>query len=613
MKICPTCHKQFPEEARFCPKDGVPLAEISDPLLGRTLMGQFEILELIGQGTMGKVYLARQISVDRKVAVKVLKKKLASDPQVVRRFHREAKAAARLSHPNIVTIHLVGELEEDHTPYMVMEYVEGASLEKICVTQGALPIPRVLTISMQIASALAEAHRNGVLHRDLKPDNIAVYEQGTPRETAKVVDFGIAKILHSDEELSQLTKTGTIFGTPAYISPEQASGEHLDHRTDLYSLGVLIFRMATGRLPFENASGLEVLVRHIKEPPPRPRDLNPAIPPELETIILRLLAKNREDRYPSADALLEALGRLQTMFSGVFFTPPAPYTQTSVNQGQVIDSLPTAQHFSSSRRGIFVGVLILIIVVGFLLWKWKFSNMDNNEMTLSSAASDTTVPMQNQQEETPKQSQEPPVQDQQKESSMQSQEPPMKQEEPVLPPQTPLVVSCDFAFSENTSLRQVCAGRTVEMELHCYRSSACQLRVFIPGTHLGTLKTSQSPRVLRRITGPKSVDTMELQLESPLRKNTRLTLSLEQSDLQLQVLFATAFPIKTSENKITSMSVVTTPTMKVKTPSNTDIFEKHFIPNLVPDPIPMEAPPSMDAMDAPMPSPMGGALPPDPE
>ena len=602
MKICPTCHKQFPEEARFCPKDGVPLAEISDPLLGRTLMGQFEILELIGQGTMGKVYLARQISVDRKVAVKVLKKKLASDPQVVRRFHREAKAAARLSHPNIVTIHLVGELEEDHTPYMVMEYVEGASLEKICVTQGALPIPRVLTISMQIASALAEAHRNGVLHRDLKPDNIAVYELGTPRETAKVVDFGIAKILHSDEELSQLTKTGTIFGTPAYISPEQASGEHLDHRTDLYSLGVLMFRMATGRLPFENASGLEVLVRHIKEPPPRPRDLNPAILPELEMIILRLLAKNREDRYPSADALFEDLGRLQTMFSGVFFTPPAPPTQTSNNQEQVIDSLPTTQHFSSSKIGILVGVFILLIVVVFLLWKWKFSNGDNDEMTISSSsiASDTTVPMQGQQEET----------------SMQSQEPPMKQEELVLPPQTPLVVSCDFAFSENTSLRQVCAGRTVEMELHCYRSSACQLRVFIPGTHLGTLKTSQPPRVLRRITNPKSVDTMELQFESPIRKDTRLTLSLEQPELQLQVLFATAFPIKTSENKIPSMSVMTTPTMKVETPSPSDIFENHFIPTLVPDPMPTNAPMDvpMDApMDAPMPSPMGGALPPDPE
>ncbi|PKN21128.1 MAG: hypothetical protein CVU65_17485 [Deltaproteobacteria bacterium HGW-Deltaproteobacteria-22] len=383
MKVCPKCHRQFPDEARFCPKDGLPLAEISDAYLGMTLLGQFEIIELIGQGTMGKVYLARQLSVDRTVAVKVLKRKLASDPQVVRRFHREAKAAARLNHPNIVTIHLVGEMEADHTPYMVMEYVEGASLEKVCATQGALPIPRVLTLATQISSALAEAHRNGVLHRDLKPDNIAVFEQGTPRETAKVLDFGIAKILHSDEEMSQLTKTGTIFGTPAYISPEQASGEHLDHRTDLYSMGVLIFRMATGRLPFENSSGLEVLVRHIKDKPPRPRDLNPAIPPDLEEIILKLLAKNRDDRYPSADALIEALARLQAGMSGMFQAaqlPPPPTQQ--VTTSQIMSSSVLDDAFPRSKNPWLIPVILLAFAaVGFGAWWFFLRENDSGDMS----------------------------------------------------------------------------------------------------------------------------------------------------------------------------------------------------------------------------------------
>lgn len=603
MKICPTCHKQFPDEARFCPKDGIPLAEISDPLLGRTLMGQFQIMELIGQGTMGKVYMARQISVDRKVAVKVLKKKLASDPQVVRRFHREAKAAARLSHPNIVTIHLVGELEEDHTPYMVMEYVEGASLEKICVTQGALPIPRVLTLSMQIASALAEAHRNGVLHRDLKPDNIAVYEQGTPRETAKVVDFGIAKILHSDEELSQLTKTGTIFGTPAYISPEQASGEHLDHRTDLYSLGVLMFRMATGHLPFENASGLEMLVRHIKEPPPRPRALNPAIPPELENIILRLLSKNREDRHPSADALLEDMGKLQAIFSGVFLAPPPP-PPASATGGQVMNEPPAAPGFSSSKKGIFAVVAVVILIAAAVfLWKWVFADSDSGEMTAPSFSSDSALPMTPPQ--TPETSMNPAP-----EASMPADAPPPQTPPP--PVQATPVVSCDFTFSSNATIRQVCAGRTVDMELACTDTGHCRLLLFIPGTQLISLKTSEKPRVMRRVPVQNAPDMLELQLAAPIRRNTRMQLSMENPPIQLNVLFAATFPEKTSAGS-SPKPVSPASGMTVTTPEDTGFFQPHFIPMLPPDPMPesMESLPAMPA--EPPPPAMGGVLPPDPE
>ena len=316
MKICPVCKQHFPDNAHFCPKDGIELNKIEDDFIGREILGQFIILEKIGSGTMGNVYLAKQTTIDRKVAIKLLKPKLAADPDVLARFNREAKAVARLSHPNIVTVHLVGKLQPENLPYIIMEYVEGASLEHICITQGALSTERIILISSQISSALMEAHNNNVVHRDLKPANIVVWDQGTPKESIKVLDFGIAKILHTDEERSRLTKTGTIFGTPAYISPEQAAGETLDNRSDLYSLGVIMYRLATGRLPFEDASGLEILVRHIRDIPPKPTSINPAIPIELEAVILKLLEKNKEDRYPSAEALLFELKQLKSSFLG---------------------------------------------------------------------------------------------------------------------------------------------------------------------------------------------------------------------------------------------------------------------------------------------------------
>ncbi len=608
MKVCPKCHRQFPDEARFCPKDGLPLAEIADTNLGMTLLGQFEIMELIGQGTMGKVYLARQLSVDRTVAVKVLKKKLASDPQVVRRFHREAKAAARLNHPNIVTIHLVGEMEQDHTPYMVMEYVEGASLEKVCATQGALPIPRVLTLSIQIASALAEAHRNGVLHRDLKPDNIAVFEQGTPRETAKVLDFGIAKILHSDEELSQLTKTGTIFGTPAYISPEQASGEHLDHRTDLYSMGVMIFRMATGRLPFEDASGLEVLVRHIKDRPPRPRDLNPAIPPDLEEIILKLMAKNRDDRYPSADALVEALSRLQTGMSGMFQAAalPSPPTQ-QVTTSQIMSSSVLDDAYPPRRKvWIVPAVLAALAALGFGAW-WLFFRDGGDGMTASSPPGKAPVGDM--------QSADPPMQPDlpmQPDPAVQP-DPPMQPDPPTQPDPAP-VVSCDFVFEAATSIRQVCQGRTVDATLAVENAARglFVLTLFIPGTSLQALQLAApeghvAPKVLKRVTPREEADQLELHFLHNPRRAGGFSCRLEKPAMTLRVTFpltqldpgAGARPRPHGDR----------PAMSPE-PGMTGEFIPD-LPPLPPDPMtavmqpPMDPPPTMGMT--------GGDLPPDPE
>jgi len=602
MKVCPKCHRQFPDEARFCPKDGLPLAEISDAYLGMTLLGQFEIIELIGQGTMGKVYLARQLSVDRTVAVKVLKKKLASDPQVVRRFHREAKAAARLNHPNIVTIHLVGEMEEDHTPYMVMEYVEGASLEKVCATQGALPVARVLTLAIQIASALAEAHRNGVLHRDLKPDNIAVFEQGTARETAKVLDFGIAKILHSDEEMSQLTKTGTIFGTPAYISPEQASGEHLDHRTDLYSMGVLIFRMATGRLPFEDSSGLEVLVRHIKDRPPRPRELNPSIPPDLEDIILKLLAKNRDDRFPSADALIEALMRLQSGMSGMFQVASLAQPSTQqITTSQIMSSSVLDDAFPRRKRAWLIPVVVLLAfaAVGVGAW-WFFLRDDGETMTAPAQTPPKDPPA------TGVMDPEPPM-------------PPPEAMQPALDPpmnaEPPSVVSCDFSFVGAVSIRQVCQGRTVDVSLAVENVTRGQyiLTIFIPGTSLQTLNIKgtpggTTPKILKRVTPREEADQLEIHFQYFIHKPGGFTCVLENPQLTMKI----AFPLtELGAHGGGSRPHPHTNDRSPMTPGMTN----EFIPDLPPlpeDPMPpvtmqpvMDTPPAMTMT--------GNDLPPDPE
>ncbi len=308
MKVCPVCGLECEDEARFCPRDGAVLeTKVTDPLLGKVLLGQFEVEELIGQGTTGTVYRARQLRVDRPVAIKLLRPELASEAIVIERFHREAKAVAKLSHPNIITVHLVAETERG-LPYLVMEYVEGEDLQEVLTKQAPLPPEKIRELGMQIADALAEAHAQGIVHRDLKPANIKLTIRGG-RTTIKVLDFGIAKILQEDGQ-GKLTKTGTVFGTPHYVSPEQASGAKVDHRTDIYSLGVILFQMATGRLPFESTSGLEVLVKHIKEQPPKPSSIVETVPPELERIILKALEKEPETRHASARDLAEELESL---------------------------------------------------------------------------------------------------------------------------------------------------------------------------------------------------------------------------------------------------------------------------------------------------------------
>jgi serine/threonine protein kinase len=322
MRHCPVCQRSYDEEARFCPHDGTRLEAPLDPIIGKVLQGQFEVREVCGRGSMGTVYRAWQGSMDREVAIKLLRRDLMRDPRVIKRFHREAKASARLSHPSIITVYMVGDTE-DGVPFIAMEYVKGRSLDRALTEDGILPPARAIHIAKQITSALAEAHGQGIVHRDLKPENIYLAEASHTPDFVKILDFGIAKILHAQDE-SMLTQTGAIFGTPFYLSPEQASGGDIDHRCDLYALGVILFRMVTGRLPFFSDSGMAVLIQHLKEEPPRPTQFVPTLPAPLEHLILKALAKLPEERFQSASAMGEALAGIASYLDPLRSVGTAP-------------------------------------------------------------------------------------------------------------------------------------------------------------------------------------------------------------------------------------------------------------------------------------------------
>ncbi len=327
MRICPRCRHRYEDDASFCPKDGAQLVEVSDHYIGQTFLDQFEIREVWGCGSMGTVYKAWQKNMEREVAIKVLRKDLVDDPRLIKRFHREAKASARLSHPNIITVHLVGETD-DGVPFLAMEFLQGQSLDDLCLAAGPLPNVRAINITRQILAALAEAHGQNIVHRDLKPENILLIDKKQAPDFVKVLDFGIAKILHADEE-SLLTQTGAIFGTPYYLAPEQAAGSDIDHRCDLYALGVILFRMLTGQLPFQGHSSIAVLVKHLKEPPPRPQTIIPSITDSLDYIVLKALEKSQETRWQTAEEMGEALNLALSTLSTKSYSIVSPMDPTT--------------------------------------------------------------------------------------------------------------------------------------------------------------------------------------------------------------------------------------------------------------------------------------------
>ena len=268
-------------------------------LEGKVLGGRYEIINKIGNGGMATVYTARDNVLNRKVAIKVLKDEFTTDEEFVKRFNSEAQAAASLSHPNIVSIYDVGN--EDGIYYIVMELVRGKTLKQIITEEGALPWKWSVNIAMQIASALETAHKNNIVHRDIKPHNIIITEDGV----AKVTDFGIAKAVSN----STITAFGTTIGSVHYFSPEQAKGGYTDAKSDIYSLGVVMYEMLTGRVPFDSDTSVSVALKHMQEAPVPPMEINENIPKAVNDIILKAMQKEPMARYQTATAMLRDLAQ----------------------------------------------------------------------------------------------------------------------------------------------------------------------------------------------------------------------------------------------------------------------------------------------------------------
>jgi serine/threonine-protein kinase len=284
---------------------------MTEGIIGKEILGQFRIIERIGKGGMGEVFKAEQPAMDRVVAIKILHQKLAGRQDLVSRFRREARAMSRLTHPNTVRVLLYGQLEDTGQLYIAMEYLEGVDLARNTQLSGPMDPARAARIMIQVLSALQEAHEVGVIHRDLKPENILLTTQGGIADTPKVLDFGLAKI--NDEKMRPgslvLTREGMVFGTPEFMSPEQARGETLDARSDIYSAGIIFYEMVTGQLPFPRCKSMEYIAHQIKTPPIPITERRPELhlPPELDLIIGRALEKDRNNRYATAMEFAQAL------------------------------------------------------------------------------------------------------------------------------------------------------------------------------------------------------------------------------------------------------------------------------------------------------------------
>jgi serine/threonine protein kinase len=319
-KTCRGCGREFSGDETYCPGDGLRLLSTgsgelaapsgNDALVGMTLDGRYKILRVIGEGGMGVVYEALHVVIEKPVAVKVLRHTFTSRPDVVERFRQEAKSASRIGHPNIIDVSDFGETPSGAS-YIVMEMLTGEDLADILARERVLSPARAVRIVYQVARALDATHRKGIVHRDLKPENIYLISVDGAADVVKVVDFGVAKMsdLENGTGGRKLTRTGMLFGTPEYMSPEQAAGKPFDHRVDVYALGAIFFELLTGRVPFEGENFMEVLAKHGRDRVPSLVEVNPGtrVSLELERIVARALAKDPADRYQTMGDLANEL------------------------------------------------------------------------------------------------------------------------------------------------------------------------------------------------------------------------------------------------------------------------------------------------------------------
>jgi tRNA A-37 threonylcarbamoyl transferase component Bud32/predicted nucleic acid-binding Zn-ribbon protein len=305
MKVCPPCKLKYPSDSTACFLCGGPLSALQDPLIGTTIAGRYLIEEAIGEGGMATVYAARHRLVDRPCAVKMMNPSLAKNEVIRERFRREAKAAQKLAHPNIIEIFDQGETPEGSL-YLVMEILQGKTVADLLEKQPVVPLDRTLSIAIQIARALARAHDLEVIHRDLKPENVFLADSDDGFDRVKLLDFGIARSMQD----TRLTGAGEVFGTPQYMAPERITSIDAGPSADLYALGVIIYEMLCGVLPFDASDVTTYFIKHLKEKPPSPRTRDPSIPEPIDKLIMELLAKDVKDRPVDAHRVHSDLLRI---------------------------------------------------------------------------------------------------------------------------------------------------------------------------------------------------------------------------------------------------------------------------------------------------------------
>ncbi|HZS39744.1 MAG TPA: serine/threonine-protein kinase [Polyangia bacterium] len=375
MKTCSACNINYPDVVEFCPHDGNRLPPnphetqaMYDPLIGSTIDGRYIIEQVIGQGGMGFVYAARHAIIDKRVAIKVLKKEHGKDAAAVERFLVEAKAASKIGHQNIVDITDFGVLPDGHA-YFVMEFLDGPTLGKLVHERGFIEPLQAIAITVQVARGLQAAHDKGIIHRDLKPENIFVLERDGQKDVVKIVDFGIARDVTTKK---RLTLAGMVLGTPEYMSPEQATGQPTDHRVDMYALGCILYEMLTGDVPYKGETPTKTLTMHVFDAPQPPSQRRPDLPiaASLEAVVMRTLQKKPADRFADLRAMMAELDRVDAELRGP--SKPKPARAPTITQAPATEPNPIIDDEvprSSGRLGLIVAAaaVLLLAVVGMAL------------------------------------------------------------------------------------------------------------------------------------------------------------------------------------------------------------------------------------------------------
>jgi len=362
---CPKCHSDNTDTARFCSNCATPLPSskeipVTETLetpkeeltTGSTFAGRYQIIEELGKGGMGKVYKAQDIDLREKVAIKLLKPEIAADKKTIERFRNELKFARKIRHKNVCQMYDLNK--EEGTLYITMEYVPGEDLKSTIRRVGPLGAGKAIFIAKQVCEGLTEAHHLGVVHRDLKPSNIMIDKEGN----AHIMDFGIARSI----ETKGITGEGVMIGTPEYMSPEQAEAKETDHRSDIYSAGVILYEMVTGRVPFTGDTALSIAIKHKSEEPRAPRELNAQIPEDLNTLILRCMEKDKEKRFQTAEELLSELTKIEKAI---------PSTERVLPKKKPVTSKEITVKFKLKKLFIPALIVIAVAIIGIAIWQLR--------------------------------------------------------------------------------------------------------------------------------------------------------------------------------------------------------------------------------------------------